>query len=445
MSVNKSIYEKFIIESADQERTADISAGVLAFTYFENIFSPFITAKVIVTNTGGTIKGKDGVLQSIYNGLPLRGGERVIIKIAGNSKVNKGLDFSKNSENYFHVASITNVLIDEGSETFTLNLVSREAITNETVRVGKKFPTSQKISDSVKDILKEYLQSEDKIGKIDETQNPYGFIGNMKKPFTIITWLASKSVSGKSESNKEDSSAGFVFYETQNGFNFRSLDELMEQKPYGKDFTYSPGVISSDDPKKDFKILQYGIDRNQDLIAKLERGAYSSQRYYINPVSFVPSISVFNSNNYVEKLSNLGDQTISLPKIDERSNKTLGDLPSRIFVGMLDVGTIEEDASDEGWNDPVKRNADPAKIHAQSMMRYNQLHTQVVDITIPMNTNLSAGDLIKCSFPQISNKKRREPDRETSGLYMIKELAHFFDSKGSFTKLKVIRDTFGKK
>ena len=47
------------------------------------------------------------------------------------------------------------------------------------------------------------------------------------------------------------------------------------------------GVIKSDDPKKDFKILQYGMNRNQDLIAKLERGAYSSQRYYINPVSFV--------------------------------------------------------------------------------------------------------------------------------------------------------------
>ena len=90
MSVNKSIYEKFIIESADQERTADISSGVLAFTYFENIFSPFITARVIVTNTGGSIKGKDGVLQSIYNRLPLRGCEIVIIKIAWNSILNKG-------------------------------------------------------------------------------------------------------------------------------------------------------------------------------------------------------------------------------------------------------------------------------------------------------------------------------------------------------------------
>ena len=39
MSTKKSVYEKFIIESADRSRTADISEGVIAFTYFENIFS----------------------------------------------------------------------------------------------------------------------------------------------------------------------------------------------------------------------------------------------------------------------------------------------------------------------------------------------------------------------------------------------------------------------
>ena len=42
-------------------------------------------------------------MQSIYNGFPLRGGERVVLKIAGNSKVNKeGLDFSKNPRDYFY-------------------------------------------------------------------------------------------------------------------------------------------------------------------------------------------------------------------------------------------------------------------------------------------------------------------------------------------------------
>ena len=157
-AIDKSLYEKFIIESADGKRTADISQGVVAFTYYENIFSPIITARAIVVNTSGTVKGEDGKNKSLYNGLPLRGGERVQVKIGGNSKINKkGLDFSKRPTDYFYVSSITNVLVDAGREIFTLNLTSREALTNETIRVGKKFPTSQKISDSVEDIFKNYL------------------------------------------------------------------------------------------------------------------------------------------------------------------------------------------------------------------------------------------------------------------------------------------------
>jgi len=443
-AINKSIYEKFIIESADGSRNVDISAGVVAFTYFENIFSPTLTARAIIVNTGNTIVGLDGKMQTVYNGLPIRGGERVLIKIAGNSSINEGLDFSDTPSRYFHVGSITNVLIDEGTETFTLNLVSRETITNETVRVGKKFPTSQKISDSVKNILKNYVKTEKDI-IVDQTQNPYGFIGNMKKPFTLITWLASKSVPGKGAS--KDSSAGFLFYETIYGFNFRSIDNLIEEDPFEKDYVFTPGIVNTEDPERDFKILRYGINRNQDLIAKLERGAYSSQRYYINPVSFKPNISVFKSSDYLKSngMSQLGSKTIDLPSIDEKSDKTLGDLPTRIFVGMLDVGTVEEDASDEGWNSPSKLNADPAKIHAQSMMRYNQLFTQVLEITVPLNSKLTAGNIIRCEFPLTGDTKRKEPDPETSGLYMVKELAHYFDAKGSYSKLKLVRDSFGRK
>ena len=443
-AISKSIYEKFIIESADGTRNVDISAGVIAFTYFENIFSPTLTARAIVVNTGNTVRGDDGVMQTVYNGLPIRGGERVLIKIAGNSNVNEGLDFSDTPSRYFHVGSVTNVLIDEGTETFTLNLISRETITNETVRVGKKFPTSQKISDSVTNILKNYVKTEKEI-IVDPTQNPYGFIGNMKKPFTLITWLASKSVPGKGSS--KDSSAGFLFYETKDGFNFRSIDNLIDEKPFKKKYIFTPGVINTEDANRDFKILRYGINRNQDLIAKLERGAFSSQRYYVNPVSFKPSISVFKASDYLKEsgMSKLGAKPIDLPKIDDKSDKTLGDLPTRIFVGMLDVGTVEEDASDEGWNAPSKLNADPAKIHAQSMMRYNQLFTQVLEITIPLNSSLTAGNLITCEFPQTSQSKRKEPDPETSGLYMIKELAHYFDGKGSYSKLKLVRDSFGRK
>ena len=83
--------------------------------------------------------------------------------------------------------------------------------------------------------------------------------------------------------------------------------------------------------------------------------------------------------------------------------------------------------------------------HSQAMMRYNTIFTQILTATIPLNTQLTAGTIIKLNFAKITRDKVKVRDNEQSGLYMIKELVHYYDNKGSFTKLKLIRDTMGKK
>ena len=437
-AIDSSLYEKFLIESVDGSKTADISEGVVSFNYNEDLYSPMLTAKVLVINTGNTIKGEDGKMESLYNGFPLRGGERVVIKVSGNCATNKGLDFSDKPSKYFYVGSITNVLIKDGKETFTLNLVSREAITNETVRVGKRFPTSQKISGSVEDICKNYLSS-DKLYDVDETANPYGFIGNMKKPFTILTWLASKSVPANV---KGGCTAGYFFFETQKGCRFKSVDILIDQDPYEETYVYTPGVVEYKGPNNDFKILEYSTQKNQNLLDNLERGAYCSHRKYINPLTFeytpTPQ-TVFKLDDYSGKMKNLGsDIDVTLPSLSDKDNRTLASVPSRYITGFKDIGTVENDVS-------LSENADPALIHSQAMMRYNILFTQLLVMTVPLNTNLIAGNIINCKFPRIDQEKRKEIDRNQSGLYMIKELVHYFDASGSYTKLKLVRDTFGER
>ena len=432
------LYEKFIIESSDGKRTVDISQGVVFFAYFENVFSPHLTAKVQIANTGSVIAGEDGKMTSLYNGLPLTGGERVIIKISGNSRVNKGLDFSENPDKYFFVSSVTNVFIDAERESFTLNLVSREAITNETTRVGRKFPSSQKISDSVSDILKKYIKTK-KQTTIDGTMNPYGFIGNLKKPFNIITWLASKSVS---ETNKN--SAGFLFYETQFGFNFTSIDDLISKEPHKNEYTYAPAVVNPQDPMKDFKVIQVNTG-NIDLLDKLRRGGYASQRFYINPVSFeVNKKQLFVGTDYHSTIPTLGDHGIKTFSVDQ-SGKDISQLPSRIFSAVLDIGTVEKNASLTGWNDASQRNADPARVHSQSMVRYQQLKSEILNIQIPCNMNLTAGTIIRCNFPRIDLEERKEADSVQSGLYMITKICHFFNKDESVSQIEMVRDTKGRK
>ena len=131
-------YELITIES-DQGVTIDLRLGVVSFQYYEDLFSPTITAKMVIISTSGVVSDdKTNKIESLYNGLPIRGGERVAVRIKGNSNVNKGLQFDT-PETYLYVSKISNVIRDGQKEIFVLHLVSREAITNEVTHVNRKF------------------------------------------------------------------------------------------------------------------------------------------------------------------------------------------------------------------------------------------------------------------------------------------------------------------
>ena len=108
-AVDKSQYEIFEVESNHKDpskrRVVDISQGVVAFTYFENIMSPTLTARAIVVNTGGGVSDEEGNMVGVYNGLPFRGGERVIIKIKSNSN-----NFNLNTKSVFLDSLLSSLL-----------------------------------------------------------------------------------------------------------------------------------------------------------------------------------------------------------------------------------------------------------------------------------------------------------------------------------------------
>ena len=63
---------------------------------------------------------------------------------------------------------------------------------------------------------------------IEESANDYNFIGNNKKPYYLINWISRGAVPSSDANPKAKTgmgnSAGFLFYETGEGFNFRSID-----------------------------------------------------------------------------------------------------------------------------------------------------------------------------------------------------------------------------
>ena len=76
------------------------------------------------------------------------------------------------------------------------------------------------------------------------------------------------------------------------------------------------------------------------------------------------------------------------------------------------------------------------------------MFNQAIDIAVPMNLQLRAGQTINCHWPRISEEKVEEGvlDQSKSGKYLILHLRHHFTNVpqvGSMTYMTVIRDTHG--
>ncbi len=441
-AINPALYQEMEISAettTGEPKTIDLRLGVVKFNYYEDLFSPCLTAQLLVVSAGGAVqtdvkKGESGeTIENVYSGLPIRGGERVKIKIKPNSDKNVALEFDT-PEKYFYVSNVSKQFSDGSKEIFTLDLVSREAITNETSRVVKRYPKESKISDHVKTIIQDRLASTIKDEDVDETVNKYGFIGNLKKPFHVLVWLASKSKPKKGL-------PGYFFYQTKDGFKFKSIDSLIEEGNKSEKITYretnyKPSSVLSD--VADFTILQYNVVQNNDLLTKLALGQFSSHIMEFDPLlgTFTTQEQgKFTLDNITSESINLGE-TPEVPKLlNDDTTQNLGTLPSRMITMVTDRGVLD-------FEPVTDKNSDPKLWQRQAYMRYQLLFTQVLNMVVPLNTNLSVGNIIFIEFLQ-SNMESKERDRQQSGSYMIKELCHHFDPNQSLTSMTLIRDTFG--
>ena len=62
--------------------TVDIKGKILAFNYYESLYSPMATASFVEIDTGGTVGSfKDDFAATFKDGLPVTGFEQVRVKV----------------------------------------------------------------------------------------------------------------------------------------------------------------------------------------------------------------------------------------------------------------------------------------------------------------------------------------------------------------------------
>lgn len=415
---NKShVIQEITLESTDGSKSVDLKTACGDINYFEDLFESALYATVNIIDSAG-----------VYSSFPVRGGERVKIKIKHGSG-----EFDTTQDLQLFVYKISNLVQQNNKESFTLHLVSRELFVNETTFLYRKY--TGKISDTVQSILSKEIKTS-RIGRIDSTTNTYDFMGNYKKPFQTIIWLSSKSI-GTIQNKKTAGSAGFLFFQNRTGFQFRSIDELFNQLNTTKEyFTYYQSHVSEyGNINNNFKILSDPIwSQTVEIIEDLKLGTYSSSNLFYDIITRKPEFHKYTLEQslplFKDRLAGQADSTLIPDGLQGR--------PSRVMLKVIDTGTLSS-AGD------LTTKQDQPFYQSQSIMRYNLLFATTLNITVPCNLALQCGDVIRLKFPDTSNPNYSRNDLNVSGLYLIKKLRHIFMTGKERTSLTLVRDSYGEK
>ena len=394
-------------EGSSLKQEFEISAGNPLISYYESIKSPAISLTLTFLDVDQLVS-REGIT----------GGEYLSLKV----KKEGHDDFEIKADKHFLMLnSVKDVSTSSSKQVATLEFVSVEAIINETARVNKKYTGN--VTQTVKELLKGRRGIETKKNlDSDRASNSYSFVGNLKRPFDTIQWLCPKT-----QSSKE--SFGFLFFETLDGYKFKSIKKLLDQKPA---YTYTQTDKPNDDKADGLVILQNRLNQTNDIGMNLRMGMYANKTIYIDIENQTKQIVDF-------KISDLK------PKKPLKLLNGIENNPTRLMLRVNDLGSQQKGSKKKD----VEKLNELAVYQNKSYIRNNLLFSQSLSISIPLNPELRAGQVLNLKFPLKKGDGEKETDsygsdktNDPSGKYLISELRHLIGGGKGETQLTLIRDTF---
>jgi hypothetical protein len=406
--------KKFIIndcslipsEGSSLKQEFNIAGGNPSITYFESIKSPAISLSLNFIDVDQLIS-REGITGGEY--LSLR------IKVQGYDK-----EFEiKPDKHLLMLNSVKNVTTSSSKQVATLEFLSVEAIINETSRVNQRFTGN--VTDTVKKLLKDKKGIKTKKNlDSDQATNSYSFVGNLKRPFDTIQWLCSKTQSSKD-------GTGFLFFETLDGYVFKSIENLLD----GKAVEYKKS--ETPDESSGLTILENNLNQTSDIGMSCRMGMYANKTIYIN----VDNATLKTVDYRIESL-----KLKKPPKLPNGLEKN----PTRLMLRVLDKCALQKGSKKK----EIQKENELAIYQSKSYARANLIFSQSMSVSIPFNPELRAGQMLDLRFPlrksegddQDKTTYGTESDDDVSGKYLISELKHNIGGNRANTEVTLIRDAF---
>lgn len=308
--------------------------------------------------------------------------------------------------------SVSNIQQSENSKGFeyVVKFTSKEQLVQGNINILQSY--KENINDIVKNIFDRYL-STDKVVSIDPCKGNEPITFPKLTPFSAIDMLRQRAVHPKYLSSS------FVFYENQDGFNFKCIEQLIDDgKPNiaSKKFYYfSGGKTSTNSEALMFRnIIEFENIFRADVTDLIQEGGLKNR---------VKSFDLF-TKNVSDVEFDATKKFNSFVSLDKKNTLSVSDNIVKDFANKPTFNFFIP--KDSNRNDNFLDNMMGARLSFLKMFNAN-----VVRIYVPGDSSLKVGDVIELNLPKSSGTtKTPESEELVGGNYVISRLRHNITTTG---------------
>jgi len=401
----------------------DVKKLLIEFSYFEDVYSFVVSGYIMLRDALGLVEK-----------LQLTGKEFLHINF-GKARGN-----NRNNDQVYRLYAIPKRTPsgNQNAEFIQLYFCSEELFLSQQTKATRTYK-GKEISYIVKDILTQRLKvPSKKIHKIENSLGVYDFNVPAISAFEAISWVSNYA----RPSINNLVGADMLFFETQNGFNFRSLSSLYRQPVYAT-YKYQPKNVETNSFKEDLTtVLDYEFIRTFNSLDDAKSGTFSNRLISLDPLNRTKKVTDFDYNKYVAQAGSLNG-TSALSSSPNRLGKT----QNQNYEGVLKLAVGNSEQKKKPYlQDGIDTIGQDIYIETFVPSRTAQLslasHT-VLKIRIPGDSAITAGTTINFNLMSLSNQdNKKELDKFYSGKYLVTAVRHIIQSQGVFqTVLEISKES----
>lgn len=394
-------------------QSVDIRELVNQVNLYESIVTTSLTAELVISDVG----------KNIISNYPLLGQEKIEIQIGSGNQV------------YtlpYYIFRIDSRVLSEKSQAYIIHLISFEGLANEIVRISERVD-GKKAEEALDGFIKDRLKSKKKLIDPDPTMYPIDLVVPNWRIFDFAVWMGKRSVS-----TDYPDSAGYLFWETYEGYKFKSIDKLISQNAVNESnpYTYVQANLPGNNAvSESYRIKSFSSTGVFDVLEDIRMGALCHTEIRLDFNNRKKKVIKNSVDTFYDSSKHLGDTKPYRGDADLKLNVN----PSRVIYRPMLNQIWGKDVSEEN-NDKLN------EVFSKSVFRYHFLDYNKLNISIPGNMDLRAGDVLKVSIPspEKTDSNKRVEDKRLSGKYIIHSMKHSILNRTELsTQITLTRDSFG--